>query len=273
MSVKTLVDKLLLRRFPAERVRELVHALSEGRWTHNFPTDVDLAQAFDLPCDRPARRGPAPHEHVPTAPRASTVPRVHPRPLRRPVPPGPAQGGSSGPRVTGQSVTAVAEAAIRLAQGADRTGRSNNSSSRPGIADALQERKTCSSPGCIAAPTTSTPHVGSGSLSPPCRDSPTAMTAPSLSATARLPSVGGDSGCRGGGDKVPKRGRGWAGFVVVSVYAPQDGRAADRDSPLGRVSRSPNTAAKRLAKASRFVGPRAGSSPDGGRPEPRLLRG
>jgi ClpP class serine protease len=47
-QVETFVEKLLARHLPAERAREVAQALSEGRWTHDFPINVDLAQALGL---------------------------------------------------------------------------------------------------------------------------------------------------------------------------------------------------------------------------------
>lgn len=48
-QVETFVERLLARRLPEERAREVAHMLSEGRWTHDFPIDADLAQALGLP--------------------------------------------------------------------------------------------------------------------------------------------------------------------------------------------------------------------------------
>jgi ClpP class serine protease len=48
-QVETFVDKLLTPRLPADRAKELAHMLSEGRWTHDFPIDVEHAQSLGLP--------------------------------------------------------------------------------------------------------------------------------------------------------------------------------------------------------------------------------
>jgi hypothetical protein len=34
---------------PDDRADEAAHALSEGRWTHDFPINAELARTFDLP--------------------------------------------------------------------------------------------------------------------------------------------------------------------------------------------------------------------------------
>jgi ClpP class serine protease len=48
-QVETFVDKLLTPRLSADRAKELAHLLSEGRWTHDFPIDVEHAQTLGLP--------------------------------------------------------------------------------------------------------------------------------------------------------------------------------------------------------------------------------
>jgi ClpP class serine protease len=48
-QVEGFVRKLLVKRLPEEQAQELAHALSEGRWTHDFPIDVEMAQELGLP--------------------------------------------------------------------------------------------------------------------------------------------------------------------------------------------------------------------------------
>jgi ClpP class serine protease len=49
LQVHAFVERLLARQLPAERAREVARALSEGRWTHDFPIEVELAQSLGLP--------------------------------------------------------------------------------------------------------------------------------------------------------------------------------------------------------------------------------
>jgi ClpP class serine protease len=48
-QVEGFVEKLLSKRLPEDHAKDLAHALSEGRWTHDFPIDVDMAQQMGLP--------------------------------------------------------------------------------------------------------------------------------------------------------------------------------------------------------------------------------
>ncbi len=48
-QVEAFVGKLLSKRLPEDHARDLAHALSEGRWTHDFPIDADMAQTLGLP--------------------------------------------------------------------------------------------------------------------------------------------------------------------------------------------------------------------------------
>jgi ClpP class serine protease len=48
-QVQDFVEKLLAPHLPEERARELAQTLSEGRWTHDFPIDVQHARALGLP--------------------------------------------------------------------------------------------------------------------------------------------------------------------------------------------------------------------------------
>ena len=43
------VDHVLLKHLPRERAATLATALSEGRWTHDFPITVDIARELGLP--------------------------------------------------------------------------------------------------------------------------------------------------------------------------------------------------------------------------------
>lgn len=47
-QVRAFVERLLARQLPAERARETAQALSEGRWTHDFPIGAELAQSLGL---------------------------------------------------------------------------------------------------------------------------------------------------------------------------------------------------------------------------------
>jgi ClpP class serine protease len=48
-QVAAFVDHVLLKHLPRERAAVLATALSEGRWTHDFPITVDMARQFGLP--------------------------------------------------------------------------------------------------------------------------------------------------------------------------------------------------------------------------------
>jgi ClpP class serine protease len=48
-QVQAFVEGLLAPQLSAERARELARALSEGRWTHDFPIEVELARSLGLP--------------------------------------------------------------------------------------------------------------------------------------------------------------------------------------------------------------------------------
>jgi ClpP class serine protease len=48
-QVEGFVQKLLVKRLAEQQAQELAHTLSEGRWTHDFPIDVDMAQELRLP--------------------------------------------------------------------------------------------------------------------------------------------------------------------------------------------------------------------------------
>jgi ClpP class serine protease len=47
-QVRDFVRELLRRQLPDERAAELATTLSDGRWTHDFPIDVSLAQSLGL---------------------------------------------------------------------------------------------------------------------------------------------------------------------------------------------------------------------------------
>jgi ClpP class serine protease len=48
-QVEAFVAKLLVQRLPEAQAKDLAHTLSEGRWTHDFPIDADMAQQLRLP--------------------------------------------------------------------------------------------------------------------------------------------------------------------------------------------------------------------------------
>ncbi|HEY4408327.1 MAG TPA: ATP-dependent Clp protease proteolytic subunit [Acidimicrobiia bacterium] len=48
-QVEAFVAKLLVQRLPEGQAKDLAHTLSEGRWTHDFPIDADMAQTMGLP--------------------------------------------------------------------------------------------------------------------------------------------------------------------------------------------------------------------------------
>jgi ClpP class serine protease len=47
-QVRDFVRELLTKQLPPERAAELATTLSDGRWTHDFPIDVKLAQSLGL---------------------------------------------------------------------------------------------------------------------------------------------------------------------------------------------------------------------------------
>lgn len=49
VQVATFVAEVLLKHLPKERAAALAAALSEGRWTHDFPITVDMARQLGLP--------------------------------------------------------------------------------------------------------------------------------------------------------------------------------------------------------------------------------
>lgn len=48
-QVRQSVSRLLRRHMPEDRADEVAAALSEGRWTHDFPIDAELASSLGLP--------------------------------------------------------------------------------------------------------------------------------------------------------------------------------------------------------------------------------
>jgi ClpP class serine protease len=48
VQVRDFVTELLRRQLDDQRATEVATALSEGRWTHDFPINADLARSFDL---------------------------------------------------------------------------------------------------------------------------------------------------------------------------------------------------------------------------------
>jgi ClpP class serine protease len=49
MQVASFVTEVLLKHQSKERALALANALSEGRWTHDFPITVEAARALGLP--------------------------------------------------------------------------------------------------------------------------------------------------------------------------------------------------------------------------------
>jgi ClpP class serine protease len=49
LQAVTFVAQVLLKHMPKERATALATALSEGRWTHDFPITVDAARELGLP--------------------------------------------------------------------------------------------------------------------------------------------------------------------------------------------------------------------------------
>jgi ClpP class serine protease len=47
-QVRDFVTDLLRRQLPGERAKELARTLSDGRWTHDFPIDVQMAHSLGL---------------------------------------------------------------------------------------------------------------------------------------------------------------------------------------------------------------------------------
>ena len=48
-QVEGFVTKLLSERLPPEQAKDLAHTLTEGRWTHDFPIDAEMARDLGLP--------------------------------------------------------------------------------------------------------------------------------------------------------------------------------------------------------------------------------
>jgi ClpP class serine protease len=48
-QVRDVVARLLRRHLPADQADKTAEALSEGRWTHDFPIDTELARSLGLP--------------------------------------------------------------------------------------------------------------------------------------------------------------------------------------------------------------------------------
>jgi ClpP class serine protease len=51
VQVREFVARLLVRHLPPERAEEIAATLSEGRWTHDFPIDVERARSLGLPVE------------------------------------------------------------------------------------------------------------------------------------------------------------------------------------------------------------------------------
>jgi len=90
-QVAAFVDHVLLKHLPRERATVLATALSEGRWTHDFPITVEMAKELGLPVsiDMP----PLIYELMDLYPQSGQGrPSVMYVPLRRAVP---VQGGAT----------------------------------------------------------------------------------------------------------------------------------------------------------------------------------
>jgi ClpP class serine protease len=48
-QVRDVVARLLRRHLPADQADNIAETLSEGRWTHDFPIDIQLARSLGLP--------------------------------------------------------------------------------------------------------------------------------------------------------------------------------------------------------------------------------
>lgn len=95
-QVAAFVDHALLKHLPRERAAMLATALSEGRWTHDFPITVEMAKELGLPVsiDMP----PLIYELMDLYPQSGQGrPSVMYVPLRRAMP---AQGGGDAPGTT-----------------------------------------------------------------------------------------------------------------------------------------------------------------------------
>jgi ClpP class serine protease len=98
-QVAAFVDHVLLKHLPRKRAAMLATALSEGRWTHDFPITVDMARQLGLPIstDMP----PLIYELMDLYPQSGEGrPSVMYVPLRRAVPA--PSGGTEAPQSVGK---------------------------------------------------------------------------------------------------------------------------------------------------------------------------
>jgi ClpP class serine protease len=98
VQVAAFVDHILLKHLPRERAALLATALSEGRWTHDFPITVDMARQLGLPVS--TNMPPLIYELMDLYPQSGQGrPSVMYVPLRHGVPP--QDAGNNGPHSGG----------------------------------------------------------------------------------------------------------------------------------------------------------------------------
>src|ERR671922_13913 len=99
LQVAAFVDQVLVKHLPKERAALLATALSEGRWTHDFPITVDMAKQLGLPVS--TEMPPLIYDLMDLYPQSGQGrPSVMYVPLRRGAPPRGA--GSDAPRPAGE---------------------------------------------------------------------------------------------------------------------------------------------------------------------------
>jgi ClpP class serine protease len=87
LQVASFVAEVLLKHQPKDRALALANALSEGRWTHDFPITVEMAKALGLPVS--TNMPPQVYQLMDLYPQAGQGrPSVSYVPLKRPVPDG-----------------------------------------------------------------------------------------------------------------------------------------------------------------------------------------
>jgi hypothetical protein len=92
-QVEAFLGKLLARLMSPENAQETAHLLSEGRWTHDFPIDVEHARSLGLPVSTDLPDEVRLLMSLYPQPRGPTFRRVHPHPLRVPAEPRTRQPG------------------------------------------------------------------------------------------------------------------------------------------------------------------------------------
>jgi ClpP class serine protease len=91
VQVATFVAEVLLKHLPRERAAALAAALSEGRWTHDFPITVEMARTLGLPVS--TEMPPLIYQLMDLYPQSGQGrPSVMYVPLRRPTSPGDTPG-------------------------------------------------------------------------------------------------------------------------------------------------------------------------------------